>query len=91
MGFPSGIPVIDTMIGFPHEGFAQYDFIRRQTKDRSSREEMEFPAEYMFGGYFPMGLSLERIFHDMPGVPFEDEVWLKFLHENARRILKLLS
>ena len=48
MTFPPGLPVIDTMIGFPHEGFAQYDFIRRQTKDRESREEMEFPVEYMF-------------------------------------------
>ena len=42
------LPVIDTMIGFPHEGFAQYDFIRKQTKDRDSKESMEFPAEYMF-------------------------------------------
>jgi hypothetical protein len=25
----------------------------------------------------------------MPGVPFRDEVWPKFLHENARRVLKL--
>jgi uncharacterized protein len=250
MAFPPGIPVIDTMIGFPHEGFAQYDFIRRQTRDRSSREEMEFPVEYIFtgvpkdlptddpiavtlgemdkygigsvralrrefedygiratsvfpsgtfpqvpiddpkmypiyqtcvdlsipifvcagvpgprlkfapqevaridtvmydfpelvfvtrhgcepweelavklmlkwpnlyystsafapkhypraiinyantrgadkiiyAGYFPMGLSLERIFRDLPGVPFKDEVWPRFLHENARRVLKL--
>ena len=36
-----------------------------------------------------MGLSLERIFSDLPGVPFKDEVWPKFLHENARRVLKL--
>jgi predicted TIM-barrel fold metal-dependent hydrolase len=42
------VPVIDTMIGFPKEGFAHYDFIRRQTKDRDSQETMEFPAEYMF-------------------------------------------
>jgi uncharacterized protein len=48
MGMPSNIGIVDTMIGFPHEGFGQYDFIRKQTKDRSSREEMEFPAEYMF-------------------------------------------
>jgi predicted TIM-barrel fold metal-dependent hydrolase len=48
MAFPPGCPVIDTMIGFPHEGFDQYDFIRRQTRDRSSREEMDFPVEYMF-------------------------------------------
>ena len=43
----------------------------------------------IYAGYFPMGLSLERIFRDMPGVPFRDEVWPKFLHENARRVLKL--
>ncbi len=48
MGFLAGCPVIDTMIAFPREGFGQYDFIRRQTKDRSSREDMEFPVEYMF-------------------------------------------
>ena len=48
MGMPAGLPIVDTMIGFPHEGFEQYDFIRKQTKDRSSKEEMEFPVEYMF-------------------------------------------
>jgi predicted TIM-barrel fold metal-dependent hydrolase len=43
----------------------------------------------IYGGYFPMGLSLERIFADMPHVPFKDEVWPKFLYQNAARILKL--
>jgi hypothetical protein len=36
-----------------------------------------------------MGLSLERIFGDMPNVPFKDEVWPKFLRENAIRLLGL--
>ncbi len=48
MGNSLSLPVIDTMIGFPMEGSAQYDFIRQQAKDRDSRESMEFPAEYMF-------------------------------------------
>ncbi|MDN3357555.1 amidohydrolase family protein [Actinomadura sp. DC4] len=43
----------------------------------------------IYGGYFPMGLSLERIFAELPGVPFRDHVWPRFLHENARRVLKL--
>jgi predicted TIM-barrel fold metal-dependent hydrolase len=43
----------------------------------------------LYAGYFPMGLSLERIFRDMPGVPFKDEVWPKFLRENALRVFKL--
>lgn len=43
----------------------------------------------MYAGYFPMGLSLERIFTDMHDVPFRDHVWPKFLHENARKVFKL--
>jgi predicted TIM-barrel fold metal-dependent hydrolase len=55
---PVGLPVIDTMIGFPHEGSAQYDFIRKQTKDRESKEAFEFPVEYMFKDV-PQGLSTD--------------------------------
>jgi predicted TIM-barrel fold metal-dependent hydrolase len=43
----------------------------------------------LYAGYFPMGLSLDRIFADMPNVGFKDEVWPKFLRENALRLLKL--
>jgi predicted TIM-barrel fold metal-dependent hydrolase len=43
----------------------------------------------MYAGYFPMGLSLERIFKDMQNVPFRDHVWPKFLHENARKVFKI--
>lgn len=63
MAGPVGLPVIDTMIAFPHEGSAQYDFIRRQTKDRESKESFEFPVEY--------------IFKDVPkGLPTDDPVSL---------------
>jgi uncharacterized protein len=55
---PVGLPVIDTMIGFPHEGTAQYDFIRKQTKDRESKEDFEFPVEYMFKDV-PQGLPTD--------------------------------
>jgi predicted TIM-barrel fold metal-dependent hydrolase len=43
----------------------------------------------MYAGYFPMGLTLERIFKELPEVPFRDEVWPKFLRENAVRVFKL--
>ncbi|MBW2211700.1 MAG: amidohydrolase [Deltaproteobacteria bacterium] len=43
----------------------------------------------MYAGYFPMGLSLERIFTDMQNVPFKDHVWPKFLRENAIRVFNL--
>jgi uncharacterized protein len=55
---PVGLPVIDTMVGFPHEGSAQYDFIRRQTKDRESKESFDFPVEYMFKDV-PSGLPTD--------------------------------
>lgn len=43
----------------------------------------------LYAGYFPMGLSLERIFKEMPMVPFKADVWPKFLRENALRVFKL--
>ncbi|MEM7017609.1 MAG: amidohydrolase family protein [Pseudomonadota bacterium] len=48
MPMPDNQPIIDTMIGFPHVDFSQYDFIRKQTKDKATKEEFDFPVEYMF-------------------------------------------
>ena len=41
----------------------------------------------IYAGYFPMGLSLERIMTDMQNLPLRDEVWPKFLRENAAKLL----
>ena len=43
----------------------------------------------IYAGYFPMGLSLDRIFAELRNVPFKADVWPKFLRENAIRVLKL--
>ena len=43
----------------------------------------------MYAGYYPMGLSLERIMTEMRQVPLRDHVWPKFLHDNAARVLGL--
>ena len=44
----------------------------------------------MYAGYYPMGLSLERIFQELPQVPFRDDtVRRKFLSDNARRVFNL--
>jgi predicted TIM-barrel fold metal-dependent hydrolase len=45
----------------------------------------------MYAGYFPMGLSLDRIFSELPAVPLRDHVWPKFLRHNARRVFGLDS
>ena len=46
MAMPSGIGIVDTMIGFPADDFKMYDFIREQLKDGSAK--FDFPVEYMF-------------------------------------------
>jgi len=43
----------------------------------------------IYAGYFPMGLTLDRIMGDMVHVPFADHVWPKFLRGNAARVLGL--
>ena len=43
----------------------------------------------VYAGYFPAGLTYDRIFGDMPAVPFNDDVWPKFLRQNAMRVLAL--
>jgi hypothetical protein len=45
--------------------------------------------QVIYGGYFPMGLSLERIMTEMRDVQLKDEVWPKFLRTNALRVLGL--
>ena len=43
----------------------------------------------LYAGYFPAGLTYDRICGDMADVPLNDDVWPKFLRENALRVLKL--
>ena len=43
----------------------------------------------IYAGYFPAGLTYERIMSELPNVAFKDEVWPKFLRENAVRVLGL--
>jgi predicted TIM-barrel fold metal-dependent hydrolase len=43
----------------------------------------------MYAGYYPMGLSLDRIFSELPHVPFRDQVRPLFVRENAVRVFKL--
>ena len=43
----------------------------------------------MYAGYFPMGLSLERIFSELPKVPLADHVWPLFLREHALAVFQL--
>ena len=37
-------------------------------------------------GYWAAGLTLDRIHAELPTVPLKDDVWPKFLRENANRV-----
>ena len=37
----------------------------------------------IYAGYYAAGLSLDRLFAELPSVGFRDHVWPKFLRENA--------
>ena len=43
----------------------------------------------IYAGYFPAGLTYDRIMSEMPNVAFKDDVWPKFLRENALTVLGL--
>ena len=58
MAMPKDVGAIDTMIGFPHPDMKEvYRFITRQTKDAESKEEFDFPVEYMFKDVPEKGLE----------------------------------
>ena len=49
MPMPTDVGVIDLMLGIPSgDPKRWYDFLRTQLLDRESREDFEFPAQYMF-------------------------------------------
>ncbi len=43
----------------------------------------------LYAGYYPMGLSLDRIVAELRDVPFRDHVWPRFLRDNAVELFKL--
>ncbi len=45
--------------------------------------------QVMYAGYFPFGLTLDRIMGEMAQLPLREHVWPKFLRTNALRVLGL--
>ncbi|MFN7151497.1 MAG: amidohydrolase family protein, partial [Microthrixaceae bacterium] len=49
MAIPPGIGIIDTMMDLPFDDVRSiYEFLAPNLKDTASKEEFEFPAQYMF-------------------------------------------
>ena len=92
-----------TMWGYKPIPSAKSPDDEKKTLDEWAREQDAKPylrfstansrgaEKVLYAGYFPMGLSLERIFSELPKVPLKDEVWPKFLYGNAARILGLVK
>ena len=43
----------------------------------------------IYAGYWPMGLSLDRIFSELRELPLRDHVWPRFLRDNAVEVFRL--
>ena len=81
---------VKLMLKYPNLHYMTSAFAPRfYPKDIVDYANTRGAKKILYAGYFPMGLSLERIFGDMPGVPFKDEVWPLFLRDNAIRVFKL--
>jgi predicted TIM-barrel fold metal-dependent hydrolase len=78
------------MLKYPNLSYCTSAFApRHYPKDIIDYANQRGADRIMYAGYYPMGLSLDRIFRELPDVPFKPEVWPKFLRENAVRVFKL--
>ncbi len=83
---------VKLMLKYPNLYYSTSAFApRHYPKDIVDYANTRGADKIMYAGYFPMGLSLERIFAELPEVPFRDHVWPKFLRDNAARVFKLAA
>lgn len=82
--------LVRLMSTWPNLSYSTSAFAPRWYPERIVRFANERGADQvMYAGYFPSGLSLDRIFGELPTVPFHDHVWARFLRSNAARVLRL--
>jgi uncharacterized protein len=81
---------VKLMLKYPNLSYSTSAFApRRYPKAIIDYANQRGGDRIMYAGYYPMGLSLDRIFRELPDVAFKPEVWPKFLRENALRIFRL--
>jgi predicted TIM-barrel fold metal-dependent hydrolase len=81
---------VKLMLKYPNLSYSTSAFApRHYPRDIIDFANTRGADQVMYAGYFPMGLSLERIWKEMPDVPLKEAVWPKFLRTNAERIFKL--
>jgi len=81
---------VKLMLKYPNLSYSTSAFApRHYPRDIIDFANQRGADRIMYAGYYPMGLSLDRIFRELPDVPFKPEVWPKFLRENAQRVFQL--
>jgi predicted TIM-barrel fold metal-dependent hydrolase len=81
---------VKLMIKWPNLYYSTSAFAPRHYPEAIVRYANSRGADkVLYAGYFPAGLTYDRIFADLPDVPFHEPVWPKFLRDNAARVLKL--
>lgn len=81
---------VKLMLKWPNLHYSTSAFAPRYYPDAVVRYANTRGADrILYAGYFPMGLTLDRIFSELPAVPFKDHVWPRFLRDNAVRVLGL--
>jgi predicted TIM-barrel fold metal-dependent hydrolase len=79
---------VKLMVKWPNLYYSTSAFAPRHYPDAIVRYANTRGADkIIYAGYFAAGLTYDRIWGDMDSVPFDDEVWPKFLRDNARRVL----
>ena len=82
--------LVELMRTWPNLSYSTSAFAPRWYPDRIVRfANADGADQVMYAGYFPSGLSLDRIFAELPGVGFDAHVWPRFLRGNAARVLRL--
>ena len=81
---------VKLMLKYPNLHYSTSAFSpKRYPKEIIAFANSRGSGQVMYAGYFPMGLSLDRIFAELRDLPLNDEVWPKFLRENAVRLFRL--
>ncbi|MCB2048004.1 MAG: amidohydrolase family protein [Novosphingobium sp.] len=81
---------VKLMLKWPNLHYSTSGFAPRHLP----REVIDFAntrgrEKFIYAGYFPFGLELERTFRELDELPLREEVWPAFMRDNARRVLNL--
>jgi predicted TIM-barrel fold metal-dependent hydrolase len=81
---------IKLMVRWPNLFYMTSAFApRHYPKDILHYANTRGSQKILYAGYFPMALSLERIFKELADLPLRNHVWPLFLRENAIRVFGL--